>query len=74
MARQSVALTKVSELTKFPSEGPLVRSRDPVGALWALGGPGAGVLEGGGARVVVHEVARAVLREANLPAWRQGLL
>lgn len=74
VAGQRVALAQVAELAELPAEGALVSARHAVRALRALGRARPRVLERGGARVVVHEVARALLSEADLPARRQGLL
>jgi hypothetical protein len=70
VAGQSVALTKVSELTKFPAEGALVGARHAVGALRALGRAWPRVLECSSARVVVHEVPGAFFGKSDFPTGR----
>ena len=53
-----------------PSGGPV--GRGPRRPRSHDRGAWAGILKGGGARVVVHEVLHAVLREPHLPTVRQG--
>lgn len=70
MAGQSIALTQVSELTKFPPERTFVCSRHTVSSLRAFGSPGTRILECGCTCVVIDKVSRAFLGESYLPSRR----
>jgi hypothetical protein len=71
MRGERVGLAQVAELVQLPPEGPLVLGRHAVSTLGAAprvagaaaaGAAGARILEGGGARVVVHKISHSVLR------------
>lgn len=60
--------TQMSELSKFPPVRPLILDPGADGATDSH----AGVLEGGGAGVVVHEVLGVVSSVPLLPSRREG--
>lgn len=68
---EGIALAQVAELTELPAERALVSARHAVGTMRTLGRARPRVLERGGPSIVVHEVARALVREAELPARRK---
>lgn len=71
VAGESVGLAQISEMSEFPPEAALIRDLRTFGY---RGLPGAGVTEGRGSCVVIHEVSHAFPRVADLPPFRQRVL